>query len=369
LVGGSDDERYDSDEEGNAVFEPIVIEKEIKERIHTPRLNEKFALKWTFWHQGHFERGKNLNKTDYLRELKKGGNVDSLSSFWNQWNKVQNRRSEDCNYHLFKQGIKPIWEDPKNFKGGKCVIVAPKTSQDEMIAQWVNLTLALMDEEIQAEVNGVVLSTRAWGNIYSVWVRDARDRKAVSLITEKLQEVFGAIPVKFQRHQTSIKKKSKGNESSGSSGSPSEDERAAPAARSKSVVTEKTKGMLHQLIAEVTEAPVCPPTSERKDIGKEKTQETPPSPGIPQARIHRQPVKPSPLPPPPIEEKTFRKQPPMHVPVEVRPRRQQQAPTHHGEQIVRATPKKDHLVDLDITKLGTVLAVGAVISLISWIFF
>jgi len=240
---------------------------------------EKLDCKWTFWYQAHTQRGKSLDKSDYLRDLKKGGTVDSLASFWNRWTAVQRRQnSEDCTYHLFKTGIQPIWEDPKNFKGGKCVIVAQRTSQYEMIAQWVNLMLTLLAGEFETEVNGVVLSTRPWGNVYSVWIRNAKDQNAVEVITKKLRKIFGAqLPVKFQRHQVAIKKKMENERRSSSSSEISSEEEHDKNNRKKSVVNESTRGMLHQLIAEVSGAPVCPPVQDRKDSGREFTREAPPS--------------------------------------------------------------------------------------------
>ncbi|CAJ0826023.1 6909_t:CDS:2 [Entrophospora sp. SA101] len=53
-----------------------------------------------------------------------------LYNAWTLWfdnpgkkaNTVTSELSTNSNYHLFKHGIKPMWEDPENERGGKWVI-------------------------------------------------------------------------------------------------------------------------------------------------------------------------------------------------------------------------------------------------------
>lgn len=64
------------------------------------------------------KKTRNLSKVDYLKEVKKGRTFDTISTFWDCWNQVQqfcHPSMGDCNYELFKHGIKPIWEDPKKY--------------------------------------------------------------------------------------------------------------------------------------------------------------------------------------------------------------------------------------------------------------
>jgi hypothetical protein len=116
--------------------------------------------------------------------------------------------SEDCNYELFKHGVKPVWEDPKNCKGGKCVVNMPRSTLEDTMKQWVSLMITLLIGEFGPDINGVVLSRRSWGNIFSVWVRNANDKETVDATMRHLHELFGRdVQIRFQRHQTSIRKK------------------------------------------------------------------------------------------------------------------------------------------------------------------
>jgi len=237
--------------------------------------------KWTFWFENKStkERNRSLNKTDYLNHINKAGTFDTITGFWDCWNEVQVSFSVDgdCNYLLFKQGIKPVWEDPKNIKGGKCFVVIPNTSHEEKTKQWISLLLTLVIGEFEGDINGAVLSSRSWGNMFAVWTRTS-DKQVVDAICVKLHELFGDVQVKFQRHQAMIRKKftkPRGGRTSPDhdrehyfSHSDSDDEHdklvhgTHTATAKRSVVTNETKGMLHNLIAEVMEAPVIPPINE-----------------------------------------------------------------------------------------------------------
>lgn len=61
--------------------------------------------------------------------------------------------------HLFKSGIKPMWEDPCNAKGGKWVIRLRKNRIDRA---WENACMAMLGEQflVGPEICGIVLSTR-----------------------------------------------------------------------------------------------------------------------------------------------------------------------------------------------------------------
>ena len=71
----------------------------------------------------------------------------------------------NSNYHLFKEGIEPMWEDAANKEGGKFVLTIPKADSkagktDEW---WLFTVLALIGETMDAsgeEICGCVVSIR-----------------------------------------------------------------------------------------------------------------------------------------------------------------------------------------------------------------
>ena len=77
--------------------------------------------------------------------------------------------------HARRQGIKPIWEDPGNRTGGKCIVRIPK-ALSPLFFEMVSLAVIGEQFEVAGEVCGVVLSVRAYEDIIAVWNRTADDR-------------------------------------------------------------------------------------------------------------------------------------------------------------------------------------------------
>ncbi|XP_055771553.1 eukaryotic translation initiation factor 4E type 2-like, partial [Salvelinus fontinalis] len=62
-------------------------------------------------------------------------------------------------FHLFKEGIKPMWEDEANKNGGKWIIRLRKGLASRF---WENIILAMLGEQFMVgeEICGVVVSIR-----------------------------------------------------------------------------------------------------------------------------------------------------------------------------------------------------------------
>lgn len=43
------------------------------------------------------------------------------------------------NYHLFKEGIRPMWEDPINAKGGKWIFTNARSRKARLDECWLNV--------------------------------------------------------------------------------------------------------------------------------------------------------------------------------------------------------------------------------------
>ena len=74
-------------------------------------------------------------------------------------------------YHVFKKGIRPVWEDEENKKGGKWIVRLKKGVSDRY---WEDLLLAIVGDqfaEAGEEVCGAVLSVRSGEDVLSVWTR------------------------------------------------------------------------------------------------------------------------------------------------------------------------------------------------------
>jgi len=271
--------------------------------------------------------------------------------------------------------VKPVWEDPRNIKGGKCVLTTNHTAHEETMKHWVSLMITLLIGEFGPDVNGVVVSTRAWGNMFAVWVRNSKDKDSVDATVRQLQDLFGPDTlIRFQRHQASMRKKfNNGNKPSIAqpvipiekkqpgesevSSSPEGEQRDKYKGKEqprRSVVTAETKGMLHHLIQEATEAPLQPPIDKVNHKEKAEVDRSAPAP-LAGGRM----VSPSPVNSEKSMESSVER-----IPSYLGP---QKKITPNNKPIVRKEVPK--LSDLSAQQIGIGLAIlvgGVAVSILSW---
>lgn len=84
-------------------------------------------------------------------------------------------------YHLFKDGISPFWEDSQNKIGGKWML---RLRKGIAAKYWEDILLAIVGEQfdVGAEICGAVLSVRGNEDIISVWNKTAENTEAVNKI-------------------------------------------------------------------------------------------------------------------------------------------------------------------------------------------
>jgi translation initiation factor 4E len=110
---------------------------------------------------------------DYEKTLYPMATCDTVEDFFEIYRHL-NRPSTlplVSDYHLFKKGVRPIWEDDENKKGGKWIVRLKKGVADRY---WEDLLLAMIGDqffEASDEVCGAVLSVRNGEDILSIWTR------------------------------------------------------------------------------------------------------------------------------------------------------------------------------------------------------
>ena len=87
------------------------------------------------------------------------GDFDTVESYcrYFNWLKSPSKLELNSNYHQFKSGIKPMWEDEANANGGKCVLTM-KNNPTLLDQCWQWLTMVLVGEEFDEsdEICGAV---------------------------------------------------------------------------------------------------------------------------------------------------------------------------------------------------------------------
>ena len=76
--------------------------------------------------------------------------IGDVKEFWSVFNNFDvNTLPQKDSIHLFKKGVKPVWEDERNARGGAWTFRAPKEKASEV---WKNICLLAVGEQLQDAV-------------------------------------------------------------------------------------------------------------------------------------------------------------------------------------------------------------------------
>ena len=111
--------------------------------------------------------------SDYEKSIIKIATLSTAENFWTIYTHLKRPSTLPTvsDYHIFKDGIRPVWEDDANKKGGKWIVRLKKGVADRY---WEELLLAIVGDQFMEagdEVCGAVLSVRSGEDILSVWTR------------------------------------------------------------------------------------------------------------------------------------------------------------------------------------------------------
>ena len=146
--------------------------------------------KWTLWYTK-----PQVNKSENWHDLLKPViTFSSVEEFWGIYNSIPqaSQLPLKSDYHLFKEGIKPEWEDEQNAKGGKWQYAFNhKRDVGNLINDmWLRSLLSVIGETIEDdedEVNGIVLNIRRQIIRIGLWTKDC-DTTKLRTIGERLKK-------------------------------------------------------------------------------------------------------------------------------------------------------------------------------------
>jgi translation initiation factor 4E len=169
---------------------------------------------WSFWYDKRPAQSKRVRgeQDSYESNLREIGNFGTVEDFWRYYNHMvkPSKIETNSNYHFFKKGIKPMWEDPHNAKGGKWVLTL-KGDKGLVDVIWENVVLAMVGETLDSEdeVCGAVFSKRKGGDRIAVWNRNRENELAIMNIGRQLKSILGAdvskVQTSYQNHEDSMK--------------------------------------------------------------------------------------------------------------------------------------------------------------------
>jgi len=193
--------------------------QELEESLRPPRTTSIHPLEydWTFWYDKRPAQGKRMKgeQESYESNLRAIGTFGTVEDFWRYYNHLvkPSKLELNSNYHFFKTGIKPMWEDSANSKGGKWVFTFKDKSM--LDSCWENVVLGLVGETLdeENEICGAVISRRKVGDRIAVWTKTKDNEGAILSIGQKLKAMLGVDPSKlllvtrleYQSHEDSMK--------------------------------------------------------------------------------------------------------------------------------------------------------------------
>lgn len=169
---------------------------------------------WSFWYDKRPAAGKRLRgeQESYESNLREIGNFGTVEDFWRYYNHMMkpSKIENNSNYHFFKKGIKPMWEDSNNAKGGKWILTI-KGDRGLVDTLWENVVLALVGETlgVEDEICGAVFSKRKNGDRIAVWNRNRENDTAIVTLGRQLKSLIGPdvqrVQSSYQNHEDSMK--------------------------------------------------------------------------------------------------------------------------------------------------------------------
>ncbi|CAB9510443.1 factor isoform 4E-2 [Seminavis robusta] len=162
--------------------------------------------RWTLWYDNpRFAPAGTLWKDN----LKRCGSFDSVEAFWRCFNNMKppSQLSLNSNYHIFREGILPTWEDPTNIDGGKFVYTMQKKISKTGVCDesWMFTVLAAIGETMDLDgdqVVGAVVSIRKSQDRIALWIKssDKHICRNIGLRWKKALDIH-KVNLKFQVHR------------------------------------------------------------------------------------------------------------------------------------------------------------------------
>ncbi|KAI5163047.1 translation initiation factor 4E [Nematocida ausubeli] len=187
------------------------------------KLNEE----WVLWFD--YQDKKYTNNDNWSDSLHKLGTVSDIEAFWSTLKEIGDLAllPVSSNLHFFRNGIEPMWEDPRNSAGGKWVLELPFGQNPEQI--WTNTLLfcisesflvrapngvlqdsiisnSTIDRALSGAICGAVFSPRKNYIRISIWT-SIKDKKVTRIgeLWKEFAEIPGNVKISFKVHESAIK--------------------------------------------------------------------------------------------------------------------------------------------------------------------
>lgn len=145
---------------------------------------------WTFWFDNLSSKQKQATWGSSLRPVY---TFSTVEDFWCLYNNVlqPSQLLHGSDFHCFKHGIEPKWEDPKCANGGKWTVTLTR-SKNMTDTLWLYTILAMIGEQFDEgdELCGAVVSIRKNQEKLALWTKTASNEAAQVSIAKQWKEML-----------------------------------------------------------------------------------------------------------------------------------------------------------------------------------
>ena len=202
----------------NSISSSKQNKKEESQLNPNKKLENKFSFLYRIDENIRYQSQKQvMEKEKYESQVKKIADFDTIEDFWSIFQHL--RKPDSCipgiEYFMFKEPIKPLWEDENNKNGGRFSI---KLKHGYTTIIWEEMIFALiggiLPKEMKDQINGIVVTSRKEFNTLQIWFKNYDDK-----ITEDLEQCIRdllVIPSEVKIEKRQFNKKDNGNNNTNS---------------------------------------------------------------------------------------------------------------------------------------------------------
>ncbi|KAF5202896.1 Eukaryotic translation initiation factor 4e [Thalictrum thalictroides] len=181
---------------------------EVAAETTTTKIPHELARNWTFWFDN---QSKPKQGAAWGTSLRKIYTFDTVEDFWCLYDQIfrPSKLVANADFHMFKAGIEPKWEDPECANGGKWSVTSSR--KGNLDTMWLETLMALIGENFDEsdEICGVVASVRQRADKLALWTKNAPNEAAQMSIGRKWKEIIDVTDkITYNFHDDSRREKS-----------------------------------------------------------------------------------------------------------------------------------------------------------------
>ena len=143
---------------------------------------------------------------DYSATIHEIGSFSTVEGFWGHFAHLKrpSEIAEQTEYHLFREGVRGLWEDEANMNGGKWFAMVTKEFSAKY---WERVAIALVGALLPETIVGEVLAIKEDMNVLSLWSSRGRTGENDDALCNEAAQIAAVLDLpkgavlKFRNHK------------------------------------------------------------------------------------------------------------------------------------------------------------------------